>query len=173
MKLKWSVVIYSAICNMQVCLFLCLASSVIAVTDFESHTMTVSFGNINWLSFGINYAVAFVLAMCVGIFVPLTAIGRWFTALFHVKNDTYTGNVPYRLLATLITSVIFYVTITPTLTLLNYLLNRFLFNIETSPTQVFVSMIVAAPVMLLVGFTSSLISDVFAYRVAHKVDDTF
>lgn len=173
MKLKWSVVIYAAICNIQVCLFLCLASSVIAVTDFESSTMTVSFGDINWLSFGINYAVAFILAMCVGVFVPLTAIGRWFTALFHVKNDTYTGNVPYRLLATLITSVIFYVTITPTLTLMNYLMNKFWFGVETSPTSVLISMLIAAPIMLLVGFTSSLISDIFAYKVAHKVDDTF
>lgn len=168
MKLKWSVVIYAAICNLPVCFFLCLASSVIAVTDFESHTMIVSFGDINWLAFAINYAVAFVLAMCVGVFVPLTAIGRWFTGLFHIKNDTYTGNVPYRLLATLISSVIFYVTITPTLTLLNY----FAFH-YTSLKSTFISMIIAAPVMLLVGFTSSLISDIFAYKVAHKVDDTF
>ena len=168
MKLKWSVVIYAAICNLPVCFFLCLTSSIISVTDFENLVMTVSFRDINWLAFGINYAVAFVLAMCVGVFVPLTAIGRWFTALFHVKNDTYTGNVPYRLLATLISSVIFYVTITPTLTVMNY----FLFG-ATNLTSVLVNMLIAAPVMLLVGFTSSLISDVFAYKVAHKVDDTF
>lgn len=130
--------------------------------------MTVSFGEINWLAFGINYAVAFVLAMCVGVFVPLTTIGRWFTALFHVKNDTYTGNVPYRLLATLISSVIFYITITPTLTVMNY----FLFG-ATNITSLLINMLIAAPVMLLVGFTSSLISDIFAYKVAHKVDDTF
>lgn len=130
--------------------------------------MTVSFGEINWLAFGINYAVAFVLAMCVGVFVPLTTIGRWFTALFHVKNDTYTGNVPYRLLATLISSIIFYITITPTLTVMNY----FLFG-ATNITSLLINMLIAAPVMLLVGFTSSLISDIFAYKVAHKVDETF
>ena len=96
MKLKWSVVIYAAICNLPVCFFLCLASSVIAVTDFESHTMIVSFGDINWLAFAINYAVAFLLAMCVGVFVPLTAIGRWFTGLFHIKNDMEHFQYMYR-----------------------------------------------------------------------------
>lgn len=173
MKLKWSVVIYAAICNLPVCFFLCLASSIIAVTDFESHTMIVSFGDINWIAFAISYAVGFTLAMCVGVFMPLTNIGRWFTALFHIKNDTYTGNVPYRLLATLITSVIFYLIITPTLTLLNFLMNKYWFGIETSMTSVLISMLIAAPIMLIVGFTSSLISDIFAYKVAHHVDSSF
>ena len=167
MKFKWSVVIYAAVCNLPVCLFLCLASSIIAVTDFESTTMIVYFGNISWIQFAMNYVVAFVLAMCVGVFVPLTAIGRWFTALFHVKNDTYTGNVPYRLLATLISSIIFYVIITPTLTVMNIL------AFHTEIKNSLITMAIAAPVMLLVGFTSSLISDIFAYKVAHHVDDTF
>jgi hypothetical protein len=105
--------------------------------------------------------------MIIGVFVPLTAIGRWFTGLFGVKNDTYTGNVPYRLLATLITSIIYYIVITPTLSLLNY----FVFH-TTTIEQMFITMGLSAPIMILVGFTSSLISDVFAFKVAHRVDPT-
>lgn len=165
MKFKWSVVIYSAICNIPVCFFLCLTSSIISASKFANHTLTISFSDIRWDIFAINYAVSFVLAMCVGIFVPLTRIGRWFTALFHVKNDTYTGNVPYRLLATLITSIIYYIVITPTLCLLNYFVFRF-----TDLTQTLLNMAISAPLMLLVGFTSSLISDIFAFKVAHRVD---
>jgi|SRR5574344_80827 len=167
MKIKWSVIIYCAICNIPVCFFLCLTSSIIAVTSFSQASMVIDFGQITWAAFWINYAVAFVLAMIIGVFVPLTAIGRWFTGLFGVKNDTYTGNVPYRLLATLITSIIYYIVITPTLSLLNY----FVFH-TTTIEQMFITMGLSAPIMILVGFTSSLISDVFAFKVAHRVDPT-
>lgn len=167
-KFKWSVAIYTAICNLPVCFFLCLASSMLGASDLNNGVLTIDFNAINWIYFWINYAVAFVLAMCVGIFIPLTTIGRWFTGLFHVKNDTYTGNVPYRLLATLIITLIYYSVITPTLSLLNY----FAFKTVATIGQMFLNMLIQFPFMLLVGFVSSLISDIFAFRVAHKVDPT-
>lgn len=167
MKWKWSVVIYCAICNIPVCFFLCLTNSIIAASHFSDHTLIVKFSDISWNIFAINYAISFILAMCTGVFVPLTKIGRWFTALFHVKNDTYTGNVPYRLLATLITSIIYYIVISPTLALINYFIFR-----STTIDQTLLNMALSAPLMLLVGFVSSLISDIFAFKVAHKVDPT-
>ncbi len=107
--------------------------------------------------------------MAVGMFVPLTKIGRWFTGLFHVRNDTYTGNMPYRLLATLIITLIYYVAITPALTLFNY----FVLHVYTTPQQAFASMLVNIPIMLLVGFVSSLINDIGAYKIAHMIDADF
>ena len=107
--------------------------------------------------------------MLIGNFVPLTKIGRWFTALFGIKNDTYTGNMPYRLLATLITTLIFYVAITPTLTLFNY----FVLKIYTTPAQAGISFLINIPIMLIVGFVSSLLNDIAAYKVAHMIDADF
>ena len=107
--------------------------------------------------------------MCVGMFVPLTRIGRWFAGLFHVRNDTYTGNMPYRLLATLIITLIYYVAITPALTLFNF----FVLHIYTTASQAFASMLVNIPIMLLVGFVSSLLNDIGAYKVAHLIDSDF
>ena len=115
-----------------------------------------------------NFLIAFALAMCIGLFVPLTRIGRWFAGLFHVKNETYTGNMKYRLLATLSSSLIFYIIITPTLTMLNC----FVFTKQGWNAALF-SLIVNAPLMILVGFVSSLLSDLGAYKVAHHIDHTF
>ena len=168
MKIKWSVLIYSSICNIPVCFFLCLNSALLANTDIESGVLTMNLYKIDWASIGINFAIAYILAMIIGYFVPLTTIGRWFTHLFKVKNDTYTGNVPYRLLATLISSLIFYIGITPVLTLFNY----FVFKSMTIG-QALLNMAIQAPLMLLVGFVSSLISDIFAFKVAHHYDPTF
>ena len=165
MKWSWGVFIYSLICNIPVCFFLCLTSSIIAASDLEGGTLYIKFTTISWSMFLINYGISFILAMCIGCFVPLTKIGRWFTALFRVENKTYTGNVPYRLLATLITSIIYYIIITPTLSLFNYFVLR-----ATTIDQTLLNMAISAPLMLLVGFTSSLISDIFAFKVAHKVD---
>ncbi|MCQ2793238.1 MAG: hypothetical protein MJ221_02280 [Bacilli bacterium] len=164
---KWSVVIYCAICNIPVCFFLCLTSSIIAASTIGDRKLVIDFASINWLSMWINYGIAFVLAMCIGVFVPLTDIGRWFTGLFHIKNDTYTGNVPYRLLSTLIISCIYYIVITPTLTLLSVLVFK-----SSSWDRALISMAINCPIMILVGFTSSLISDIFAFKVAHHIDPT-
>ena len=169
MRIKVATFVYCLICNIPVCFFLCLAASIIGATDFNSGVLTINFNNIVWLNMLYNFLVGFTIAMLVGMFVPLTKIGRWFTGLFHVKNDTYTGNMPYRLLATLIIKLIYYVCITPSLTLFNY----FVLKIYTTPEQAFASMLVSIPIMLLVGFVSSLINDIGAYKVAHMIDSDF
>ncbi len=169
MRIKVATFVYCLICNIPVCFFLCLAAAIVGASDIEAGTLTINFNNIVWLNMLYNFLVGFTIAMLVGMFVPLTKIGRWFTALFHVKNDTYTGNMPYRLLATLIITLIYYVAITPTLTLFNY----FVLKIYTTPSQAFVSMLINIPIMLLVGFVSSLINDVAAYKFAHMIDEDF
>lgn len=169
MRIKVATFVYCLICNIPVCFFLCLAASIIGATDFNSGILTINFNNIVWLNMLYNFLVGFTIAMLVGMFVPLTKIGRWFTGLFHVRNDTYTGNMPYRLLATLIITLIYYVAITPALTLFNY----FVLKIYTAPEQAFASMLVNIPIMLLVGFVSSLINDIGAYKVAHMIDSDF
>ena len=169
MKIKVATFVYCLICNIPVCFFLCLTAAIIGASDIEAGTLTINFNEIVWLNMLYNFLVGFTIAMLVGMLVPLTKIGRWFTGLFHVRNDTYTGNMPYRLLATLIITLIYYVAITPTLTLFNY----FVLKIYTTPSQALVSMLVSIPIMLLVGFVSSLINDVAAYKVAHMIDSDF
>ena len=169
MKIRVATFVYCLICNIPVCFFLCLAAAIVGASDIEAGTLTINFNEIVWLNMLYNFLVGFTIAMLVGNLVPLTKIGRWFTALFHVKNDTYTGNMPYRLLATLIITLIYYVAITPTLTLFNY----FVLKIYTTPLQALVSMLINIPIMLLVGFVSSLINDVAAYKVAHMIDEDF
>ena len=169
MRIKVATFVYCLICNIPVCFFLCLAASITGASTLANGVLTVDFHNIEWLNMLYNFLVGFTIAMIIGTFVPLTKIGRWFTALFRVKNDTYTGNMPYRLLATLIITCIYYVAITPTLTVFNY----FVLKIYTTPTQALVSMLINIPIMLLVGFVSSLINDVMAYKVAHMIDADF
>lgn len=169
MRIKAATFVYCLLCNIPVCFFLCLAASIVGASNIEAGTLIINFNSIVWLNMLYNFLVGFTIAMVVGMFVPLTKIGRWFTGLFHVKNDTYTGNMPYRLLATLIITLIYYVAITPTLTLFNY----FVLKIYTTPAQALVSMLINIPIMLLVGFVSSLINDVMAYKVAHMIDADF
>ncbi len=169
MKIKIATFVYCLICNIPVCFFLCLAASVTGVSVYEAGELTIRFNDIGWLNMLYNFLVGFTIAMLIGTCVPLTNIGRWFTALFHVKNDTYTGNMPYRLLSTLIITLIYYVAITPTLTLFNY----FVLKIYKTPEQCGISFLVNIPIMLLVGFVSSLINDIAAYKVAHMIDSDF
>ena len=169
MKIKLATFVYCLICNIPVCFFLCLAAAIIGASNFEQGTLTIVFSDMNWLNILYNFLVGFTIAMTVGMFVPLTKIGRWFTGLFHVRNDTYTGNMPYRLLATLIITLIYYVAITPALTLLNY----YALHVYNTASQAFASMLINIPIMLLVGFVSSLINDIGAYKVAHMIDSEF
>ena len=169
MRIKVATFVYCLICNSPVCFFLCLAASITGASVFADGVLTIHFRDIGWLNMLYNFLVGFTIAMLIGTCVPLTKIGRWFTALFHVKNDTYTGNMPYRLLATFIITLIYYVAITPTLTLFNY----FVLKIYSTPEQCGISFLVNIPIMLLVGFVSSLINDIAAYKVAHMIDSDF
>lgn len=158
MKIKKSMVVYNVLCNVPVCFFLTLASALIA-------------GNgaiLDRWNFALNYAVSFILAMLIGLFVPLTRIGRWFTGLFGVRNDTYAGNPAYRILATIVISFIFFVGINPPLTILNFLILR-----DCTFRECALDWLVSAPIMLLVGFFASLISDPGAYKAAHAIDKNF
>ena len=173
MKFRLAVFVYSLICDIPVSFFLCLASAISAQTDFDAGVMTVSFVTIDWLNMLMNFVIALSLSLIISNFVPLTAIGRWFTGLFHVPNDTYTHNMKYRLLATLIISFIFFIIISPTLTILN----SFVFPaIEGRDPltwkQALFIFIVNTPLMLLVGFVSSLINDIVAFKAAHAIDNS-
>lgn len=167
-KSKTALLVYSIVCNIPVCFFLCLFSSISACSSFSDGTLHIAFKLLSFRDFAINFGVSFVLAMCIANFIPLTRIGRWFTALFGVKNDTYTGNMQYRLLATLITSFIFFIIISPLLTILNCFI-LYQKGWETA----LLSFLINMPLMLLVGFVSSLISDITAYKAAHHIDETF
>lgn len=156
MRALLSKIIYNVITNVFVCFFLCLAAALLASPT------------IDWVNFGINYIVSFILAMAIGLFIPLTRIGRWFTALFKVDNKTYKGNIKYRLLATLISSFIFFIIINPSLTVLNYFILH-----DMTVYECFMNWLINIPCMFLVGFLSSLISDFGAYKVAHKIDSNF
>lgn len=156
MRALLSKIIYNVITNVFVCFFLCLAAALLASPT------------IDWVNFGINYIVSFILAMAIGLFIPLTRIGRWFTALFKVDNKTYKGNIKYRLLATLISSFIFFIIINPSLTVLNYFILQ-----DMTVYECFMNWLINIPCMFLVGFLSSLISDFGAYKVAHKIDSNF
>lgn len=169
MKIKVATFVYCLLCNIPVCFFLCLAAAITGATDIENGILTIDFNQFQWINILYNFLVGFTIATLVGNFVPLTAIGRWFTGLFHVKNDTYTGNMKYRLLATLIITVIYYLAITPALTLFNF----FVLKIYSTPAQAAMSMLINIPIMLLVGFVSSLLNDIGAYKVAHMIDENF
>lgn len=174
MKFRLSLFVYSLICDIPVSFFLCLTSAISAQSDFESGVLTISFVTIDWLNFLTNFVIALLLSLIISNFIPLTAIGRWFTALFHVPNETYTGNMKYRLLATFIISFIFFIIISPTLTVINCFLYPAIQGKDPLSWQSALFLfLINAPLMLLVGFISSLINDIAAFKAAHAIDGTF
>ena len=107
--------------------------------------------------------------MAIGLVIPLLWLGRWFTALFGVKNDTYTHNILYRCLATFIASVTYSFILSP----ISYLINRLIFDPSYPIGKYAIDCLRTIPVMVGVGFVSSLIFDIPAYKVAHKIDPNF
>ena len=173
-KFRLSLFVYSLICDIPVSFFLCLTSAISAQSTLVDGVLTISFVTIDWLNMATNFVIALVLSLLISNFIPLTAIGRWFTGLFGVPNETYTGNMKYRLLATLIISFIFFIIISPTLTVINSFLFPALQGKDPLPwQQVLLIFLINAPLMLLVGFVSSLINDIAAFKAAHAIDDTF
>ncbi len=174
MKFRLSLLVYSLICDIPVSFFLCLASAISAQSDFNSGVLTISFVTIDWLNMATNFVIALILSLLISNFIPLTAIGRWFTALFGVSNDTYKNNIKYRLLATLIISFIFFSIISPVLTIINaFVIPAVQGTDPLSWQQALFIFVVNAPLMLIVGFVSSLINDVVAFKAAHAIDNTF
>lgn len=156
MKITKSLLVYNLLTNIPVCFALSLAGALLA-----SNT-------IDWLNFAINFALSFLVAMAVGLFIPLVRIGRAFTALFHVDNRTYTHNLPYRLLATLSASAIFYLAISPLLSVVNYFLVP-----GKTPQEVTLAFFHNLPLLFLIAFSVSLLADLPAYRLAHHLDPEF
>lgn len=174
MRFRLSLFVYSLICDIPVSFFLCLASAISAQSDFDSGVLTISFITIDWVNMAINFVIALTLSLLISNFLPLTAIGRWFTGLFHVPNDTYTNNIRYRLLATLIVSLIFFIIISPTLTIINSFVIPAIQGTEPLTwKQALFIFLVNAPIMIIVGFVSSLLNDIVAFKAAHAIDDTF
>lgn len=173
-RFRLATLVYSIICGIPVSFFLCITSAIVNESNLEAGVLTINFTTIDWANFATNFVIALILSILISNFIPLTAIGRWFTGLFHVPNETYTGNVKYRLLATLSSTIIFYSIISPTLTLVNCVIYP---AIKHEPMlsggQILLSMLINMPILLLVGFVSSLINDLMAYRAAHSIDHSF
>ena len=173
-RFRLATFIYSVVCGIPVSFFLCLSSAIVAQADLDAGILTINFNTIDWANFATNFVIALFLSIMISNFIPLTAIGRWFTGLFHVPNETYTGNVKYRLLATLSSTIIFYIIISPTLTLINCVIYPLMKGQEIlSGKQILLSFLINMPILLLVGFVSSLINDLAAYKAAHHIDHTF
>lgn len=159
MKITKAKVVYNLLINIPV-------SSILTITaQFLTHQDFIVY----WQDFVINFAISFPIAMMIGLFMPLMGLGKWFTAAFGVKNDTYTHNMAYRLLATFFISVIYSLILSP----LSYLINQLIFNPGFSVIQYIFDCLKTIPVMIGVGFMSSLFFDIPAYRVAHKIDPEF
>ena len=169
MRNKLALFVYCLICNIPVCLALCVAAAFLGVRTIDNGVVIINLNQINWGNVFLNFAVGMAIATIVGNFVHLGNIGRWFTALFKVPNVTYEGNMKYRLLATLIITLIYFIFISPSLTLFNY----FVLKIFDSPQDAILSFFINMPTMLIVGFVTSLIFDLPAYQVAHKIDNNF
>ena len=159
MKIKVSSLVYTLLLNFPVCIMLTLTAQFMNNGGFIVTVPDVF----------INFAISFPIAIIIGLVVPLVSIGKWFTALFGVKNDTYTHNLGYRLLATFIASLVYSLILSP----LSYLINRLIFDPNYPIGQYVLDCLKTIPVMVGVGFVSSLFFDIPAYRVAHKIDPEF
>ncbi|MGI6713475.1 MAG: hypothetical protein ACOX3K_00155 [Bacilli bacterium] len=155
-RITKSTLLYNVAMNFPLCFFLSLVSNLAAT------------GSIDIINVLINTGLGFPIAMGVGLLVPLVRIGRWFTALFGVKNDTYTGNLPYRLLATSISSMIFFIALNPFLTFFNTVVLG-----GGSFADFFIGWLRNAPLMVMTGFVLSLVFDIPAYQLAHRIDPNF
>lgn len=168
LPMRATTALYVFLCNLPVTFALCLTSSIYGVAGWADGILTFNLGAISWPIFFLNWGVAMCLAMIVGYFVPLVMIGRWFTRLFKVDDTTYKGNMPYRLLASLVITVIYFLAITPSLTVFNWLVFRF----TDFPTAL-LNMLKQSPFILIVGYIVSLITDVWVYQIAHRMNDDF
>ena len=159
MKITKSSVVYTFLINIPVTATLTLTAQFLTNGGFRVVVPDVF----------VNYAISFPIAIAIGLFVPLMHIGKWFTALFGVANETYTNNLSYRCHATFIGSVIYSLILSP----LSYLINRLIYAPGYPIGQYFLDCAKTIPVMIAVGFVSSLFFDIPAYQVAHKNDPSF
>ena len=155
---KKAILVYAFLCNIPVSFFLCLAANLMA------HE-----GQVDWLDFAFNYSISLPIAVLISIFIPLVTIGRKVTKTLGVDNETFTHNISYRLIATFVYTCIFFIILNPTLTLINSMMYH-----SWKPLAEFLFIWMRGiPLMLIVGFVSSLIFDIPAYKVVHKIDPNF
>lgn len=159
MNFSKSNIVYNLLLNFPVTMMLTLTAQFLTHGGFK---VVLS-------EFLINFAISYPIAISIGLILPLLWLGRWFTALFGVRNDTYTHNLMYRCLATFFSSLLYSLILSP----LSYLINRLIYD-PSYPIGLYVlDCLKTIPVMVCVGFVSSLFFDIPAYRVAHKVDPNF
>lgn len=159
MKRTWiAKIVYALLCNIPVSFCLCMASALA-----NDHT------NIDWENLFFNYSISLPIAIMITLFIPLVWLGKWFTNLFGVRHDTFTNNILYRVIAIFFYACIYFIILNPTLTLINLLMHG-----GWMPFEDFIfDWVRGIPFMVLVGFTSSIIFDIPAYRVAHRIDPNF
>lgn len=166
-KAKLAKFIYVILCNLPVSSALCLTGSILGVSSIVNGALIIDFSNINWLYFLYNFLTAYTIANLVGMFIPLAKIGKWFASLFKVDTTSYTGHMPYRLLSIFMITVIFWCFISPSLTILNILLN------VTDVGNGFLAMLYNIPIYWFVGWLTSLAGDAFATFIARKIYPEF
>ena len=148
--------VYFMTCNFPVTFFICLTYSLWASFD------------IDWLNFLYNFLIGYTISNFVSAFVPLVKIGKRFTKKFNVPNETYSGNIKYRLLAVFIITMIFFIFLNSVLTTFNYFYYQ-----KNDPLGAFLDWLISLPLVLVVSYLVSLVSDFFAYRLAKKIDKNF
>ena len=151
--------VYNVLLNLPVCIMLTLTAQFMNNGGFRVVVPDVF----------INFGIAYPIAILIGLIMPFVWLGRWFTALFGVKNDTYTHNLLYRCLATFFISFLYSMILSP----ISYLISKLIYDPSYPIGQYALDCLKTIPVMIAVGFVTSLICDRPAYLAAHKIDPNF
>ena len=159
MNFTKSNLVYNLLLNLPVCVLLTLTAQFLNNGGFRVYAK----------DFFINFAIAYPIAIMIGLVLPLLWLGRWFTALFGVRNDTYTHNMLYRCLATFFSSLLYSLILSP----ISYLINRLIYDPSYPIGQYAIDCAKTIPIMIAVGFVTSLICDRPAYLAAHAIDPNF
>ena len=159
MNFSKSNLLYNVLLNLPVCIMLTLTAQFMTNGGFRVAIPDVF----------VNFAISYPIAILIGLIMPFLWLGRWFTGLFHVRNDTYTHNMLYRCLATFFTSLLYSLILSP----ISYMINRLIYDPSYPIGQYAVDCLKTIPVMIGVGFLTSLLCDRPAYLAAHAIDPEF
>lgn len=124
-------------------------------------------GPIDWGMLWINFGVAISISIIIGMCLPLTSIGKKFTALFKVKTDTYENNISYRLLSTAAISFTYFIILNPALCVLNVWIYH-----KVDFGTYMISFAINVIPLFLVGFLTSLVADYPVFHICRKIDHT-
>ncbi len=151
--------VYNLLMNLGVCFFLCLASNV-AATHW----------NVDWEIVLFNLAISYPVAVIVGMSIPLVKLGRIVTNWFGVNNVTFEHNMLYRIIATFFYSCIYFSILNPFLTTVAILMGHASFP---NFYAFFISWLRGIPLMLIVGFTASMVFDRPCFLLARRIYPDF